>query len=67
MIIKYMDEKQILQYKLLELKYYNECNLRKKLYKYVCYLENYIDTLVSLNKIYKNDIDILNNLIKNNK
>lgn len=61
MIIKYMDEKQILQYKLLELKYYNECNLRQQLYQYVCHLEKYIDTLVSLNKIYKNDIDILNN------
>ncbi|AFX92883.1 hypothetical protein CE11_00857 [Megavirus courdo11] len=60
-----MDEKETLQYKLLELKYYNECNLRKKLHKYVCHLENYIDTLVSLNKIYKNDIDVLNNKFNN--
>lgn len=48
------------KYKMLELKYNNEKDLRIKQNRYVIYLEYQIETLTKLNKIYsETNINIL--------
>ncbi|AGC02218.1 hypothetical protein H012_gp234 [Acanthamoeba polyphaga moumouvirus] len=55
------------KYNVLEFKYNNEKDLRKKLNEYIIYLEYQIETLSKLNKIYsQTNSNILNMLINDN-
>ncbi|AGF85034.1 hypothetical protein QJ854_gp748 [Moumouvirus goulette] len=55
------------KYNLLEFKYSNEKDLRKKLNDYVIYLEYQIETLTRLNKIYsETNSNVLKTLLNDN-